>query len=119
MPKATDIPVTQEIQSAITEALTFAAKTDPPKRPLQAIISSLRDQEKSIRAAIGREWTPTQLAAKLRTAGVKVSEARLTAAIREIAGVPPKLKKESPKREASHSIIAEHDASSRTSEIKR
>ena len=93
MPKATDTPLTPDIKSAITETLIFAGKNDPPKRPLQAVISSLRDQEKSIRAALDRAWTPAQLAVKLRSAGVKVSEARLTAAIREIAGVPPKIKK--------------------------
>jgi hypothetical protein len=93
MPKATDTPLTPDITSAITDTLIFAGKNDPPKRPLQAVISSLRDQEKSIRAALDREWTPTQLAVKLRTAGVKVSEARLTAAIREIAGVSSKTKK--------------------------
>jgi hypothetical protein len=93
MSKENESTVTPTIKSAITEALTFAAKNDPPKKPLHAVISSLRDQEKSIRSAIEREWTPTQLAVKLRASGIKVSQVRLTAAIREIAGLSQRERK--------------------------
>jgi hypothetical protein len=80
---------TDIIKATISDALEFATKNEPPKRPLHAVISSLQDHEKSIRSALKRGWTPTQLAGHLRKAGVKASENRLSKAIRDIAGLPP------------------------------
>ena len=81
--------------TSISKALDEILAETPPKAKRDSVYAELRSHEKSIKLALKNGWSPSQLASKLRQAGVAGSVERMRVEIMKIGGVSPSQRKSS------------------------
>jgi hypothetical protein len=86
---------------SVREALTNIMEEQPPRRRHASVFEELRQHEKLIKSALKNGWSASQLASRLRKAGIEASVDRMRVEIMKIGGVAPSPRRKSAQKEAA------------------